>query len=84
MMALKWVICGGGRGVGKTRLVKEAFARIIQEHPEVAAEMAVIYYQRTQELTETRERAAAETDAPEDAESGDRVLLRRIQRFFGL
>ncbi len=63
---------------------KEAFARIILEHPEVAAEMAAIYYQRTQELTETRERATEESGTPEESESGDRVLLRRIQRFFGL
>ncbi|MFC1559090.1 cyclic nucleotide-binding domain-containing protein [Gemmatimonadota bacterium] len=75
------------RAIEDVRVViidKEAFARIILEHPEVAAEMAAIYYQRTQELTETRERATEESDTPEETESGDRVLLRRIQRFFGL
>jgi CRP-like cAMP-binding protein len=65
-------------------IAKETFARIILEHPEVAAEMAAIYYRRTQELTDTRERVSEEMEVSENTESGDRVLLRRIQRFFGL
>jgi CRP-like cAMP-binding protein len=75
------------RAIEDVRVViidKEAFARIIMEQPEVAAEMAAIYYQRTQELTDTRERVAEEAEGEEEVESGDRVLLRRIQRFFGL
>jgi small-conductance mechanosensitive channel/CRP-like cAMP-binding protein len=64
---------------------REAFARIIRENPAVAAEMASIYYRRTEELSETRRQAAAHRDAAGNGEeSGEKALLRRIQRFFGL
>ncbi len=62
---------------------KDAFAGIIRENAEVAVEMASLYYQRTQELTEARERIAMGEEVPE-AEPGEVALLRRIQRFFGL
>jgi len=63
---------------------RDAFSRILTEYPEVAAEMAASYYRRTEELTESRERASEEMVTADETERGDRVLLRRIQRFFGL
>ncbi len=63
---------------------KDAFAGIIQEHPEVAAEVAAMYYRRAEELHAMHERAAAGTAEGADGEEGERALLRRIQRFFGL
>jgi CRP-like cAMP-binding protein len=75
------------RALEDTRVVvvdKDTFAGIIQENPAVAAEMATIYYTRTEELTGARQ-LAVDLDAPEeDADGGERALLRRIQRFFGL
>lgn len=63
---------------------KGAFAGIIHENPEVAAEMASIYYQRSQELTEAREKAIEGEEIAPEEELGEKALLRRIQRFFGL
>ena len=62
----------------------DSLARIMQSSPEIAAEMATIYYRRTEELVERREEAVAREMVSEDAEVGERALLRRIQRFFGL
>jgi CRP-like cAMP-binding protein len=75
------------RALEDTRVVvidKDSFAGIMQENPEVAVEMAAIYYRRTDELREMTERVAMTDDKAGDAEAGERVLLRRIQRFFGL
>ncbi len=63
---------------------KDAFGGIIRENPEVAAEMASIYYQRTQELTEARERIVEGEERILAGERGEEALLKRIQRFFGL
>ncbi len=62
----------------------DSFARIMQSSPEVVAEITTIYYSRTEELVDRREEAAAQEMDSEDAEVGERALLRRIQRFFGL
>jgi len=63
---------------------KDAFAGIIRDNPEVAAEMAAVYYKRTQELTEAWERIAEREGRVPEVEPGEIALLRRIQRFFGL
>ena len=62
----------------------DSFARIVQASPEITAEITAIYYQRTEELVERREEAVAQEMVSEDAEVGERALLKRIQRFFGL
>jgi CRP-like cAMP-binding protein len=74
------------RAVEDTRIViidKEAFAAAIHENPEVAAEMASIYYTRSEQLAALNEQAR-EAGASTPAETGEKALLRRIQRFFGL
>ena len=63
---------------------KDAFGGIIRENPEVAAEMASIYYQRTQELTEAKEKIVEGDEKSLAGERGEVALLKRIQRFFGL
>lgn len=63
---------------------KDSFSRIIHENPEVAAEMAACYMQRTQELTAVQERLVEGEEAVVEEDTGERALLRRIQRFFGL
>lgn len=75
------------RALEDTRVIiidREAFSRTIQQNPEIAAEMASIYYSRTQELIETKEKAEAREGKVAEKETGERALLRRIQRFFGL
>ncbi|MFC1544148.1 cyclic nucleotide-binding domain-containing protein [Gemmatimonadota bacterium] len=75
------------RALEDTRVIiidKDDFAGIIQDNPTIAAEMATIYYRRTEELSETRLRAEQRQMPAEGEEGGERALLRRIQRFFGL
>ena len=75
------------RALEDTRVIvidKDSFSGIMQENPEVAVEMAAIYYRRTEELSEMTDRAGVAEEEAVETESGEHLLLRRIQRFFGL
>jgi len=75
------------RAIEDVRVViidKDAFSTIILEHPEVAAEMAALYYRRTEELHAMHVEHTGVSEEDTDEETGERALLRRIQRFFGL
>jgi len=75
------------RAIEDVRVViidKDAFSSIILDHPEVAAEMAALYYRRTEELHAMHVEHDGESEKEATEESGERALLRRIQRFFGL
>lgn len=75
------------RAIEDTRVAvldREPFAEVIEENPEVAAEMASIYYARSDQLIRVHEEAGVgEVEEPEE-EVGEKALLRRIQKFFGL
>ncbi len=75
------------RALEDTRVVvlaREPFSEVIEENPEVAAEMASIYYARSDQLVRVHEEAEASGDEATEDEGGERAMLRRIQRFFGL
>ncbi|MFO7768370.1 MAG: mechanosensitive ion channel family protein [bacterium] len=75
------------RALEDTRVIvldREAFAEVIEENPEVAAEMASIYYSRSDQLIRMHEESGVgEEEGPEE-EAAEKALLRKIQRFFGL